>query len=234
MILFGFMAEIWLEPMIKPVCLENKYYPDRNMWVVCIIPQNRRYNLLRLESIESGFGFEQVIEYLENNLEKPVYVYEKDTFFPVYKTDVVEWNGQFGIFEGFPNHLKEGIDEKPLDGIEDLIKQAQYCVSIEEYHEENGLSDPSEMYNTPGKFFFKNLLSAKLFYNKKVANFMEITPADYTTNYNEFSQSSLSWHGWKSHMVDDFGPVRRTNHLIISIQSVSIKYNGIDGEYELI
>ena len=231
---FGLLSEIWGTPRIMPVSLENRYYPDRNIWVVCIIPLNRRFEYY-VKTIDIGLNLEQTLTFLGNNLEKPVYLYGNNTFYPIYKTDIVEWNGLFGMFEDIPNHLKEPTDDTPLEGIDTLIKQAKYCVSVFEDETTNGMGDPYDMDRQPEKYYFSNLSSAKLFYNKKVARFMEHSLPEYRTNFNDFSQSSLSWHGWKSYMVNEFGDtVNKAQNLFISIKTVKISYEKIEGEYDLI
>lgn len=232
---FGFLSEIWGNPWIMPVALETKYYADRNIWVICIIPLDRRFERDEINSIDIGFNLEQTLSFLGNNLEKPVYVYEQNTFLPIYKTDIIEWNGLFGIFEDFPNHLKELTDDKPLDGIDALIKQVKYCVSVFEYETTNGMGDPYDMDRQPKLSYFSNLISAKLFYNKTVASFMECALSDEKTNFDKFSQTSLSWHGWRSYRDDEWGsPVVRAEHLLIDIKTVKISYDRIEGEYDLI
>ena len=234
---FGLLSSsIWGAPRIMPVSLENRYYPDRNMWVVCIIPLNQRFDYC-VKTIDIGFNLEQAIAFLGNNLEKPVYIYvkDKDTFLPIYKIDIVECNGLFGVFENFPNHLKEPTDDTPLEGIDTFIKQVKYCVSVFEDYTINDLSDPNDMDREPELYYFSNLSSAKLFYNKTVARFMESSLPEYRTNFNDFSQSSLSWWGWKSYEVYSYGsPVIRKDKLSISINAVKISYERLEGEYDLI
>ena len=232
--LFGLFFEIWGTICFTPVYLENRYYPERNIWVACIIPIAKRFDLEyfipNTQEIEPGFDFDHILAFLGDNLEKPVYIYEQNTFYPFYKSDIVKWNGLLGFLEGYPNYLNESNDNKPLTGIQEALNLAQYCVTVFEYRTMNGYSDPDDMYRDKDYYYFNNLISAKLFYNQTVAKFMEQTPADYKTNFKDFSQSSLSWRGVRSHYTD----VWIEDILSINLKKVKVSYETIEGEYELI
>lgn len=233
---FGLFNDYFFE--FTPVSLENRYYQDRNIWVVCIISTKNSISIDNIDNakdIEPGFDFDQVLTFLGNNLDKPVYFYARNTFYPIYKTDIVKWNGLLGVLNGLPNHLKESTDDIPLEGIDALIKQAKYRVSIDKFQTENGLSDRCDMYKEPNYYYFSNLISAKLFYNKVVASFMDSTPSDYKTNFDQFSTNSLSWRGIRTFKDFRFGDsVIIGDNLFIEIRSIKISYDWIEGEFDLI
>ena len=217
-------------PLFRPLAASQTYYQERNMWVIGLFPQNKNYSIYKLENVENGIDINDLLTILSNNPEKPVYCIEKEHFYPIFATDILERNGIIGLIP--KNHESEVIEE-PMK-VNDPLRTIQYCVVIEAYDTRDGFSEPYERDKSSEKYFFSNLPSAKLFYNKRVSQFMKY--GYDINNFKEFNPSYTSWHGVKTYTTQVFGgaDVQGESHFFICIKKVKLTLEAVEILFDLV